>query len=88
MSTVKRSPALALVALDQRVDLLVGRAALEPALDREAEHRDRRGRALAVDHAHLVAELGRGRPRALSNVPDSFAEMCSEKIRSYAPSSS
>ena len=57
VSTVKRIAALSLKRVDERVDLLVGRAALEPALDREAEHRLRRRRRARVDRAHLVAEL-------------------------------
>ena len=55
---------IALEALDELVDLVVGRAALEPPLNREAEHRDRRRRGLGVDDAHLVAELRRRRARA------------------------
>ena len=57
---------LAQVALDERVDLLVGRAALEPALDRGREHRGRDRRALGVDRPHpAVAELRSGGARAL-----------------------
>ena len=36
----------------KRIDLVVGRASLEPALDREAEQRRRNRRALGVDRAH------------------------------------
>ena len=53
------------VALDERVDLLVARAAFEPPLDREREHRDRRRRGLGVDGSHApTAQLGRGSLRA------------------------
>src|SRR5439155_11690343 len=45
---------LAAVARDESVDLLVGRAALEPPLDGETEHRDRRGGTLGVDRPHAV----------------------------------
>ena len=49
------------VALDERLDLLVGRAPLEPALDREREHRDRRRGGPRVEQPHaLAAELLRG----------------------------
>ena len=79
----EEQPALAAVALDELVDLLVGRAALEPALDREPEHRDRRRRGLGVDRRAPGRRRARAAAvRALSNVPESFAERCSEKIRS------
>ena len=57
----EQEPALPPVALDERVDLLVGGAALEAALDREREHaRSRPRRRLGVDRAHdAVSELCR-----------------------------
>ncbi len=51
----------AAVALDQRVELLVARAPLEPPLHRESEHRDRRRDGAGVDHPHDVAAERRGR---------------------------
>ena len=50
---------LLLEPLDQRLDLLVGRAPREPALDREREQPDRERRGLGVDDAGS----GRLRPR-------------------------
>src|SRR6266536_4289173 len=58
-------PGVALEALDELVDLLVARAALEPPLDREAEHRNRRRGRPGIDDAHLVPELRGRRPSAL-----------------------
>src|SRR4029453_17925157 len=53
----EKEPALAVEALDERVDLLVVRAAIEPPLDRVGEdHRAARGH-LRVDDAHLAAEV-------------------------------
>ena len=66
MSTVKSSSDASPVALDELVHLVVARAALEPALDRQAEHRDRRGGALRVERADaIVAEQLRRGARAL-----------------------
>ena len=78
----EEQPVLAPVALDERVDLLVGRAALEPPLDREREHRDRRRDGARVDHAHRAAELAAAAASALANVPESVEESWSESIRS------
>ena len=66
MSTVKIRPRSRLKRSIERVDLLVGRAALEPALDREAEHRDRGGRGLGVDDAHLSSPSSAAAVVALS----------------------
>ena len=53
---------LLLEPLDQRLDLLVGRAPREPALDREREQPDRERRGLGVDDADPVAsDLARPR---------------------------
>ena len=77
------------VPLDERVDLLVGRAALEPALDREREHRDRR----PTPTASRSCARGRRRaaappcPRSGTSPRDSTRCGC-ERMRSYAPSSS
>ena len=50
---------LLLEPLDQRLDLLVGRAPREPALDREREEPDRERRGLGVDDVDPVAsDLG------------------------------
>ena len=65
VSTVKISPASRLNRSTSSSISSSRRAALEPALDREPEHRDRRRRGLGVDDAHLVAELRGGRARAL-----------------------
>ena len=71
--------AVAVEALDERVDLLVGRPAREPPLDRVREHRDRERRRQRVD------ERAPGRRRApcaassaLANVPETFEETWSE----------
>ena len=89
MLTVNSSMVVALVARDQLVDLLVGRPLLEPALHREREQSERRGHRARVDHAHAAAaELPRLRSRAQPNVPESVDEICSDRIRSYAPSDS
>ena len=74
---------LALVALDERVDLLVGRAALEPPLDPDREHRDRRG-AVRVSITRTLSPPSNSAARlALANVPESVEEIWSERIRSY-----
>ena len=54
-----------LEARDELVDLVVGRLSIEPALNREPEHRDRRRRAFGIDDAHLVTKLHRCGPRTL-----------------------
>ena len=71
------------VARDELVDLLVGRAPLEPSLHAEPEHGNRRGGRSWVDHAH------RRRPPsisaadwALAKVPDSVEEIWIDRIRS------
>ncbi len=67
----EQEPALAAVPLDERVDLFVGRAALEPPLDRQGEHRDRRRGRLGVDRTHdAVPELGRGPFRTCEGAGD------------------
>ena len=65
VSTVKIRPRLALEARDELVHLLVGRPALEPALDRERQHGDRSRRRLGVDRAHALPGLRRRPLRAL-----------------------
>ena len=82
MSTVKSRPCVASVPLDERVDLLVGRAALEPPLHREREHRDRGRDGARVDHAHRPSPTWPRRCSALANVPESVEESWSERIRS------
>src|SRR5205085_6742849 len=57
------------------VDLLVTRTAFEPALNREAEDRDRRRRSLGVDHAHLVADLRSRRAGALERAGELGREL-------------
>ena len=62
---------------DQRLDLLVGRAPREPALDREREEPDRERRSLGVDDAGS----GRRPPASAAvtadwYVPESFADSC------------
>ena len=69
---------LVLEAPDQRIDLVVGRASVEPALDREAEHGDRGGGGLRVDDAHLVAPSSAAAVVALWYVPESADERWSE----------
>ena len=89
MLTVKSRLVLALVARDERVDLLVGRAALEAALHAEREHRERRRDGARVDHAHAGRRRASRPPSAaLANVPESVEEICSERIRSYCGASS
>ena len=78
VSTVKSMRASLAVARGERLDLLVGRPALEPALDREREHPDSDRRRLGVDEADPVAAVLRAASEALWNVPDSFDEMWSE----------
>ena len=57
---------LAQIALDERVDLIVGRPALEPALNRSREHRRGNRGALGVDRSHpAVSELRGGSAGAL-----------------------
>src|SRR5581483_5601817 len=59
-------PRLAPVACDELVDLLVGRASLEPPLDREREHREAGGDGAARDRAYLPpAQILAGAARAL-----------------------
>ena len=83
----EEQPVLEPVALDERVDLFVGRAALEPPLDRERQHRDRGRRRLRVDRAHaVVAELGRGSD-ALWKVPDRLARGAARGCARTPPSS-
>ena len=48
-------PRLALEPCEQLVHLLVGRPPVEPALDREREHRDRRRSRAGVDDPHMRA---------------------------------
>ena len=80
---------LALVALDERVDLLVGRPALEPLLHADREQRDRRGRRCACRSRAPGRRRASRPPSARSPyVPDSVEEICSEMIRSYFGASS
>ena len=59
-------PAPAPEALDEGIELLVRRPALEPPLDGEREHREPGGDAARVDRPHAaVAELLGGAARAL-----------------------
>ena len=56
---------VALVMLDEGVDLLVRRPAFETMLHAECEERERRGHGARVDHAHLLAaQHSRGGLRA------------------------
>src|SRR5205809_1270421 len=70
-----------LEALDELVDLLVGGPALEPPLNREREHGDRRGGGL-VSITRTRSPVSEAACRALSYVPESLAETLSAKIRS------
>ena len=56
---------LAQVTLGKRLHLVVAGSALQPPLDREPEHRDRRRGRLRVDDADPVADLRGGTARAL-----------------------
>ena len=89
VSTVKSRPVLGEIALDERVDLLVGRAALEPALDREREHRDRDRRGLASRSCARGRRRAAAPPcRALWNVPERFDAMWMREdalVRGRAP---
>ena len=59
----EQQPVGAAVSLDESVDLLVARSALEPALHRQPEHRNRRRDRPGVDDAHRVPERRRRRRR-------------------------
>ena len=75
---------LALEALDERVDLLVGRPALEPALDREARASRSRPRRSACRSRAPRRRQSAAAAVALANVPESVDESWSERTRSYA----
>ena len=63
-------------AIDERGDLLVGRASCEPSLDRVREHRDRERRGHRVDDPHLVpADLLCGELGALERAGDLRRDM-------------
>ena len=69
---------LALERLDQHLDLLVRRPALEAALDTQAEQRDAERRRLGVDDADPLPGCSPAPSFALSHVPENFAERWSE----------
>ncbi len=62
VSTVKTTRLSSLNRCDELLDLLVGRPALEPAVDRLGEQRAGERRGLRVDDAHDVAAELLGRP--------------------------
>src|SRR5204863_6425415 len=63
------------ITVNERLDLLVARATLQPALDRERQHRDRGGGSLGVDRAHTPIELARRRLRAREGAGDPRREV-------------
>ena len=62
----------------KRLDLLVGRPAREPPLDRVGEHRDRERGGLVSTTRTLSPPISCAASSALWNVPESFAETWSE----------
>src|SRR5262249_59413678 len=64
---VEREDQLRLAAMPpgELLELVVARLALEPPLDRQTEHCNRRGGGLGINDADPVAEVGRRNARTL-----------------------